>query len=49
MVADKEIHDKEYVGCGEDSAGVDVNLLNAVKSVAATLTHLIICGGGGVV
>ena len=46
MVADKEIHNKEYVGCGEDSAGVDVNLLDTVKGVAATLAHLIICGGG---
>jgi hypothetical protein len=48
VISDKEIQNKEYVGRGEDSAGIVVNLLHAVESVATSLGNLFIRGGGGV-
>ena len=48
MVPDKEIQHKQYVGCGEDSTGVVVDLLDIVERVATILAYFFISGRGGV-
>ena len=37
MVSDEEVEDEDDVGGGEDSAGVVINLLDIVESVATIL------------
>ena len=37
MVSDEEVEDEDNVGSGEDPAGVVINLLHVVQSVAAVL------------
>ena len=37
MVSDEEVEDEDDVGGGEDSAGVVINLLDIVQSIATIL------------